>query len=83
MLTVQQATKQARRHVDKLMPGVMATVESRLTADADLNPIVRTSVTWPAGHAASVDLALALTSLKGYRGDLRGGECGYSFTRTR
>lgn len=52
-LTVTQATSQARRHVDKIMPGVMATVDSRTSYDlkADV-PIVITTITFPRNHAA-------------------------------
>lgn len=63
-LTVTQATSQARRHVDKLMPGVMATVDSRGSYDlkADV-PTVITTVTFPAGHPSAEALHLALYTL--------------------
>ena len=51
MLTVTKATSQARRHVDKIMPGVMATVESKLSHDlATDTPTVTTTITFPAKH---------------------------------
>lgn len=60
-LTVTQATSQARRHVDRIMPGVMATVDSRTSYDmkADV-PIVITTVTFPRNALGANDLALAL-----------------------
>jgi hypothetical protein len=68
MLTVQKATTQARRHVDKIMPGVMATVDSRLSHDmATDTPTVITTVTFPAGHEARHLLVKTLaTALPGY-----------------
>jgi hypothetical protein len=57
MLTVPQATSQARRHVDKIMPGVMATVESKLGHDlATDTPTVITTVTFPANNPNGVAL---------------------------
>jgi hypothetical protein len=67
MLTVPQATSQARRHVDKIMPGVMATVDSRLSHDmATDTPTVTTTVTFPA-HIISEPLQKALAGLPGVR----------------
>lgn len=68
MLTISQATKQARKHVDALMPGVMATVDSRGTADPKtLAPLMRTVVTFPEHQASARMLALALKYLPGVR----------------
>jgi hypothetical protein len=65
-LTVPQATSQARKHVNKLMPGVMATVESKLSHDlATDTPTVVTTVTLPAGHVNAGPLSSALRSLPG------------------
>lgn len=65
-LTVQTATRQARKHVDALMPGVMATVDSRGTADPQtLKPLMRTVVTFPEHQAGARTLALALKYLPG------------------
>ena len=68
LLTIQKATSQARRHVDKLMPGVLATVESRLSHDLETDtPLVITTVTFPANMAATskTALSLALATLAG------------------
>lgn len=82
-LTVTQATSQARRYVDKIMPGVAATVESRLSADAaTLAPIVITSVTFPADAFAAGMLAAELQGLPGFIT----GQCGsnrLTITRAR
>lgn len=64
LLTVPQATKQARRHVDRLMPGVMATVESKLSHDlATDTPLVITTVTFPRNHHNRMGLKLAAEGL--------------------
>lgn len=87
MLTVQQATKQARRHVDKLMPGVMATVESKLSHDLDTDtPTVITTVTFPAevGDGTIDRLAAHLSTLTGYReGPSTQGPARITITRAR
>jgi hypothetical protein len=68
MLTVTKATSQARRHVDKIMPGVMATVDSRLSHDmATDTPTVITTVTFPANHPATRDLEAALVTKLDHR----------------
>lgn len=65
-LTVQQATRQARKHVDALMPGVMATVDSTGTADPQtLAPLMRTVVTFPEHQQGAVELAARLGNLPG------------------
>lgn len=68
LLTIPQATTQARRHVDRIMPGALATVESRLSHDLDTDtPLVITTVTFPANMAADskTALSLALSRLAG------------------
>ena len=61
MLTVSKATAQAGRHVRSMMPGVGATVESRLSHDlATDTPTVVTTVTYPAGHPDRLMLACTL-----------------------
>lgn len=68
-LTVTQATSQARRHVDKLMPGVMATVESRYSWNlAEDRQIVITTVTFSGDHPNRSTLYGALSSLPGVTG---------------
>lgn len=62
-LQVAVATRQARRHVDKIMPGVMATVESRSTATADLEPVIVTTITFPREHPARHLLVVNLATL--------------------
>jgi hypothetical protein len=83
LLTIPQATKQARRHVDKLMPGVGATVESKLSHDLDTDtPTVITVVTFPHMHSAISELRAALHSLPGIR-DMATADSSIRFTRTR
>jgi hypothetical protein len=66
LLSVTKATSQARRHVDKLMPGVLATVESKLSHDLDADTrLVVTTVTFPDGHLDRVALGTALRALPG------------------
>lgn len=56
-LTIKQATSQTRRHVDRIMPGVGATVDSRLSHDlASDTPTIITVITFPETADAS-DLA--------------------------
>lgn len=65
-LTVQLATRQARKHVDALMPGVMATVDSTGTADPQtLAPLMRTVVTFPEHQQGAAELAARLGTLSG------------------
>lgn len=50
-LTRTKATTQARKIVDKVMPGAGATVDSRTSADpATLEATVVTTITFPRGH---------------------------------
>lgn len=52
-LTVTKATIQARRIVDKVMPGAMATVDSRTSWDAEADvQVIITTITFPKGHQA-------------------------------
>jgi len=63
-LTVQTATRQARKHVDALMPGVMATVETRGSADpTTLEHLMVTTVTFPHQHVNRLSLQVALGNL--------------------
>ena len=65
LLTISQATSQARRHVDKIMPGVGATVDSKLSHDLTTDtPIIITTVTFPAGNLDRVSLGMALRSMR-------------------
>jgi len=67
-LTVVKATSQARRYVDKLMPGVIATVESKLSHDLTTDtPTVITTITFPRTHHNRMGLKLALGTLDGVR----------------
>jgi len=59
-LTIQQATREARRLVDKIMPGVGATVESRGSYDLKTDtPLIITRVTFPRDEYGANALALA------------------------
>ncbi len=67
-LSITKATRQARRIVDEVMPGVMATVDSKLSHDlATDTPLVITTVTFPAGQHGRGGLALLLAALPGFR----------------
>jgi len=82
-LTVVKATSQARRYVDKLMPGVIATVESKLSHDlATDTPIVITTITFPRAHAARHVLVVNLNTLSGVRGS-SDSDCRIEITRAR
>jgi hypothetical protein len=83
LLTVPKATAQARRIVDKLMPGAMATVESKLSHDlATDTPTVVTTVTFPFAHENAENLAVELNGLTGVRA-IQDGATYIRFTRTR
>ena len=84
LLTIQKATSQARRHVDRLMPGVMATVDSRLSHDlATDTPLIITTVTFPEHHTNAVALMDALdVNLSGVR-KLDAASASLTITRTR
>lgn len=74
-LTISKATAQARRLVDKIMPGAMATVESKRCYDlaADRATIV-TTITYPI-EADRFALAAAIWDvLDGKHADVRGVE---------
>ena len=65
-LTVQKATRDARRCVEKTVPGVIATVNSRTSWDlAAGTGTVITVVTFPRGHVGSAALAAMLIDLPG------------------
>lgn len=82
-LTVTLATSQARKHVNAIMPDVLATVDSKLSHDlATDTPIVITTVTFPRGHEGISDLRAALHSLPGIR-DIRTESSRITITRTR
>ena len=83
LLTIQKATSQARRHVDRLMPGVMATVDSRLSHDLETDtPLVITTVTFPANHHAAQLLSVALLALPGRR-DMTAADASIRIVRER
>lgn len=84
MLTVSQATNQARRHVNKIMPGVMATVESKLSHDlATDTPTVITTVTFPRQAGGEVArLSAHLATLAG-RTNLVAADSSIVITRAR
>jgi len=70
-LTVPVATRQARKIVDAVMPGVMATVESKLSHDlATDTATVVTTVTFPAmvGSRVRFELDGELYKLTGWWG---------------
>lgn len=63
-LTISRATRDARRVVDRVMPGVNATVESRFGHDLDTDtPTVITEVTFPDGDLRRVELGMELRAL--------------------
>lgn len=65
-LTVQKATRDARRCVEVTVPGVGATVNSRIGWDTALDrQTVVTTVTFPANQAGRTGLALLLADLSG------------------
>lgn len=66
ILTVSKATTQARRIVDKVMPGVMATVDSRGSWDLDADvQVVITMITFPQNAHAAQLLSIQLLKLGG------------------
>lgn len=65
-LTITKATNQARRHVDKILPNTMSTVESRGSWDLEADvALMVTTITFPGGHPNRALLATALHSLAG------------------
>lgn len=83
MLSISKATQQARRHVNLFMPGVLATVESRLSHDLTTDtPLVITTITFPAGHPMVSTLATAAHSLVGFR-SMVGADSSLVITRSR
>lgn len=64
------ATRDARRIVEKLMPGVGATVNSRTSWDLKADrPTVVTTVTFPRDHEQRLTLGACLVTLPGYVAD--------------
>lgn len=62
-LTVPVATRQARAIADRIMPGIMATVESRTSHDlATDTPVIITTIMFPRGHEARHLLVKTLAS---------------------
>jgi hypothetical protein len=81
-LTVQKATRDARRCVETHMSGVGATVSSNNSWDLDADvAVVATTVTFPRMHAGISDLREALHSLPGIR-DIRTEASRITITRT-
>ncbi len=81
-LTVPVATRQARKIVDAVMPGVMATVESKLSYDLDgVTPTVVTTVTFPAGHPNALALFSDLSYLSNRHGNMRYADSSIVITR--
>lgn len=80
--TTVSATRDARRIVQRIMPGVGATVNSRISWDSKADcEIVETTVTFPHMHAAISDLRDALHALPGMR-DFRTESARMTFSRT-
>lgn len=66
-LTVPVATRQARKIVDRVMPGIGATVESKSSFDLKTDTaIIITRITFPAGRGEIFQVAAGLTRLSGY-----------------
>jgi len=81
-LTVPVATRQARKIVDAVMPGVMATVESKLSHDMTTDTAtVVTTVTFPAGHPNAPALFSDLSYLSNRHGDMRYADSSIVITR--
>lgn len=81
-LTVTKATRDARRLVDRIMPSVGATVESKLSHDlATDTPTVTTVVTFPHMHPAISELRFALDQLA--KRDIKTDPSRITITRTR
>lgn len=67
LLTVTQATTQARRMVTKTTTAQTVTVESRLSHDLAMDvPIVITTITFPASDLTAEALHEAAADLSGY-----------------
>lgn len=66
-LTVALATRQARKHVDAMMPGVMVQIDSRLSYDlaTDTDTVI-TTVMFPKDHPEALLLRCTLSTLPGY-----------------
>ncbi len=82
-LTVTAATTQARRIVDRVMPGAGATVESRLSHDlATDTATVITVVTFPRNDERTDTLIDGLTALPGKHGAATLGDSSIVITRS-
>jgi hypothetical protein len=79
-LTVPVATRQARKIVDAVMSGVMATVESKLSYDADVATVI-TTITFPAGHPNALALFSDLSYLSNRHGNMRYADSSIVITR--
>lgn len=63
-LSIALATRQARKHVDRIMPAVGATVESRLGHDLETDtPTIITTITFPQDADGASLLGTALLRL--------------------
>lgn len=81
-LTVPVATRQARKIVDKVMSGVMATVESRSSFDLKTDTaIIITRITFPAGDLRAVFLYADLARLSDQHGEMRYADSSIVITR--
>jgi hypothetical protein len=82
-LTVPVATRQVRKIVDAVMPGAMATVESKLSHDTvtDTATVV-TTVTFPAGDLRAVFLYADLAHLSNRHGNMRYADSSIVIIRT-
>jgi hypothetical protein len=84
-LTVPVATRQARKIVDKVMPGVGATVESKSSFDLKTDTaIIITRITFPANidQAARIALGVALrVQLSNHFADMREADSSFVITR--
>jgi len=80
-LTIQQATREARRLVDKTIPGVGATVESRGSWDSKTDTMLMiTTITFPRNQYGVTGLDLLIAALPGFVSRVR---CDSSITVTR
>jgi hypothetical protein len=81
-LTVPVATRQARRIVDAVMPGVMVFVESKLSHDlANDVATVITTVSFPTGDLRAVFLFADLARLSNQHGEMRYADSSIVITR--
>jgi len=82
-LTIQQATREARRLVDRIMPGVGATVESRGSWNLDTDtPLMITHITFPRGQYGVSGLDLLISAMPGFVSRVRS-DSSITITRAR